>query len=139
MTTSPAAVDPKLDTFTIVDWTSTSRQITTPYTLVFKLRDTDETISTAATKAVWQGILQATVKGDDLKKLGQDEMISSRRGAALVPRGRVRPLAAGGSALDQALTRRVIVSILNARRASRTALSSRRLAKITDSVWRLVR
>ncbi len=41
--TAPAAVDPKLDTFTVVGWTSTSRQITTPYTLVFKLRDTDET------------------------------------------------------------------------------------------------
>jgi hypothetical protein len=31
-------VDGDLSTFTIVDWTSTSRNITTPYTLVFTLR-----------------------------------------------------------------------------------------------------
>ena len=43
--TAPAAVDPKLDTFTVVDWTSTTRQITTPYTLVFRLRDTNESRS----------------------------------------------------------------------------------------------
>jgi acylphosphatase len=33
-----AAVDPALSTFTVIDWTSTSRNITTPYTLVFMLR-----------------------------------------------------------------------------------------------------
>lgn len=32
------AVDRGLITFTIIDWTSTSRNITTPYTLVFTLR-----------------------------------------------------------------------------------------------------
>ena len=71
--TSPAAVDPKLDTFTVFDWTSTTRQITTPHTLVFKLRDTDETISTPDAKDAWHTILQTTVKGDDLKKLGVDD------------------------------------------------------------------
>ena len=43
--TTPATVDPKLNTFTIVGWTSTSRNITTPYNLVFTLRENDETIS----------------------------------------------------------------------------------------------
>ncbi len=71
--TAPAAVDPKLDTFTIVGWTSTSRQITTPYTLVFKLRDTDKTVSDAEAKDVWHEILKTTLKGDDLKKLGDDD------------------------------------------------------------------
>ena len=71
--TAPAAVDPKLVTFTVFDWTSTSRQITTPYTLVFRIRDTDETISKSEAKDVWHGILSTTLKGDDLKKLGDDD------------------------------------------------------------------
>ena len=40
-----AAVDPTLRTFTVIDWTSTSRKITTPYTLVFTLRVGDKVIS----------------------------------------------------------------------------------------------
>ena len=71
--TAPATVDPKLDTFTVVDWTSTSRQITTPYTLVFRLRATDETLPTAKAKDVWHDILKTTLKGDDLKKLSDDD------------------------------------------------------------------
>ncbi len=71
--TAPAVVDPKLDTFTVIDWTSTSRQITTPYTLVFKLRAKDETISTAKAKGAWHDILRTTLKGDDVKKLGDDD------------------------------------------------------------------
>ena len=71
--TAPAAVDPKLDTFTIVDWTSTTRQITTPYTLVFRLRDADETVSKSDAKDVWHEVLRTTLKGDDLKKLGDDD------------------------------------------------------------------
>ena len=71
--TAPAAVDPKLDTFTVTDWTSTSRQITTPYTLVFRLRDKDETISASEAQDVWHEILKTTVKGDDRKKLGDDD------------------------------------------------------------------
>jgi acylphosphatase len=35
---SPAAIEPGLKTFTIVDWTSSSRQIANPYTLIFTLR-----------------------------------------------------------------------------------------------------
>jgi acylphosphatase len=34
VSTVAAAVDPALDTFTVVNWTSSSRNITTPYTLV---------------------------------------------------------------------------------------------------------
>src|SRR5271169_4873131 len=56
--TTPAAVDPALSTFTIIDWTSASRNITTPYTLVFKLRGDDKVISTSDAKAVWHGILK---------------------------------------------------------------------------------
>jgi acylphosphatase len=71
--TAPAAVDPNLSTFTIVDWTSTTRNITTPYTLVFTLRPNDTVISKPEVKDVWHGILRATLKGDDLKKLGPDD------------------------------------------------------------------
>jgi acylphosphatase len=73
VSTTPAAVDPSLSAFTIIDWTSTTRNITTPYTLVFKLRDHDKVISTAEAKDVWHGILKATLKGEDLKKLGPDD------------------------------------------------------------------
>jgi acylphosphatase len=71
--TAPTAVAPALRTFTIVDWTSTSRNITDPYTLVFRLRGGDNVISKPDAKVVWQGILKATLKGDDLKKLGDDD------------------------------------------------------------------
>jgi acylphosphatase len=71
--TTPAAVDPALDTFTIFAWTSTSRDITTPYDLVFELRADDEKVSPAAVKEVWHGILKSTLKGDDLKKLRDDD------------------------------------------------------------------
>jgi len=71
--TAPAAVDRTLSTFTVVDWTSTSRNITDPYTLVFRLRANDSVISKSDAKAVWQGILKNTLKGDDLKKLGDDD------------------------------------------------------------------
>ncbi|MCW6507754.1 acylphosphatase [Lichenifustis flavocetrariae] len=70
--TTPIAADPKLNTFTVIDWTSTSRQITTPYTLIFRLRGTDETISQPEAKHIWHEILKLTVKGDDLKKLGDE-------------------------------------------------------------------
>jgi acylphosphatase len=71
--TATAAVDPTLSTFTIIDWTSTSRNITTPYTLVFKLRADDNVISKKEAKKVWHNILETTLKGEDLKKLGDDD------------------------------------------------------------------
>ena len=71
--TAPAAVDPALSTFTIIDWTSTSRNITTPYTLVFRLRSHDKAISKAEAEGVWREMLRTTLKGDDLKKLRADD------------------------------------------------------------------
>ena len=73
VSTSDAAVDPALSTFTVIDWTSTSRNITTPYTLVFKLRADDTVVPKAEAKAIWHEILKTTLKGDDLKKLGDDD------------------------------------------------------------------
>ena len=73
VSTVPAAVDPALNTFTVVDWTSTTRNITNPYTLIFKLRADDSVISKAEAKAVWHGILKSTLTGDDLRKLGADD------------------------------------------------------------------
>jgi acylphosphatase len=67
------AIDPGLNTFTIVDWTSTSRDITTPYTLVFTLRAHDKAISKSEAKDVWHEILRTTLRGEDLKKLGEDD------------------------------------------------------------------
>jgi acylphosphatase len=71
--TTQAAIDPALDTFTVIDWTSTSRNITNPYTLVFKLRANDKVISRAEAKDVWHEILRTTLKGDDLQKLADDD------------------------------------------------------------------
>jgi acylphosphatase len=70
---APASVDPALNTFTVDDWTSTSRNITNPYTLVFELRADDEVISKSEAHDVWHGILTSTLKGKDLKKLGDDD------------------------------------------------------------------
>ena len=73
VTTTPATVDQALDQFTIFAWTSTSRNITDPYDLVFKLRHKDKMLSKADVKDVWHGILKSTLKGDDLKKLHDDD------------------------------------------------------------------
>jgi acylphosphatase len=61
-----------LSTFTTFDWTSTSRNITTPYTLIFTLRADDKEISKSEAKDVWHQILRATLHGEDLQKLGDD-------------------------------------------------------------------
>lgn len=71
--TAPASVNPTLNTFTIIDWTSTSRNITTPYTLVFQLRVKDIALSKSEAKDVWHEILRTTLTGNDLKKLGDDD------------------------------------------------------------------
>ena len=73
VSTTEAAVDPALSAFTVIDWTSTSRNITTPYTLVFKLRADDTVVSKAEAKDIWHSILRSTLKGEDLKKLGDDD------------------------------------------------------------------
>ena len=63
-----AALDRNLNTFTVFGWTSTSRNITNPYDLVFRLRPTDEQISKKEAQAVWNSIAESTLKGDDLTK-----------------------------------------------------------------------
>ena len=69
ITTTSAAIDPALNAFTIVDWTSSSRNITNKYNLVFELRANDTAISPTDAKAVWRHILEKTLNADDLKKL----------------------------------------------------------------------
>lgn len=69
ITTTSAAIDPALNAFTIVDWTSSSRNITNTYDLVFKLRANDTAISPTDAKAAWRQILEKTLDADDLKKL----------------------------------------------------------------------
>jgi acylphosphatase len=63
-----APLEPNLDTFTVYAWTSTSRNITNPYDLVFHLRPTDDEISKKDAEAVWNSIAESTLKGDDLVK-----------------------------------------------------------------------
>ena len=69
ITTTPAVIDPSLNAFTIVDWTSSSRNITNKYDLVFELRPDDTAISLTDAKAAWHQILEATLNADDLAKL----------------------------------------------------------------------
>ena len=62
-----------MNAFTIYAWTSTTRNITNPYDLVFHLRPDDGKLAPTDVKTVWHGILRSTLKGDDLKKLGPDD------------------------------------------------------------------
>ena len=62
-----------LDKFTVVAWTSASRNITNPYDLVFHLRTNDEPISKREAKQVWHEILRSTLKGEDLDKFDDDD------------------------------------------------------------------
>ena len=73
VSTTQGTVDPALNAFTIYAWRSTTRNITNPYDLVFHLRPDDGKLPPANVKTVWRGILQSTLKGDDLKKLGPDD------------------------------------------------------------------
>jgi acylphosphatase len=70
--TSPDTVAQGLDTFTIVGWTSVSRNIATPYDLVFSLRNPDSIITKGAAKAAWLKICERTVKGADVGKCDKD-------------------------------------------------------------------
>jgi acylphosphatase len=71
--TTQAAVDSALSTFTALDWTSHSRNITTPCTVVFERRANDEVISKSEAQNVWHEILRTTLTGDDLQKLSDDD------------------------------------------------------------------
>ena len=64
----PAAWDPMLKTFTVFAWTSTSRNITNPYDLVFSLRSANDQIAHHDAKTIWNNIAKSTLKGDDLAK-----------------------------------------------------------------------
>jgi acylphosphatase len=73
VSTSPAKLDPNLNKFTVIGWTSVSRNISHPYDLVFPLRTNDEPISKKKAKEVWHEILRSTLTGEDLNKLGNDD------------------------------------------------------------------
>ena len=66
-----APLDPSLKTFTVYGWTSTSRNITNPYDLVFQLRPANDEITKKQAAAVWNTIAESTLKGDDLAKFMQ--------------------------------------------------------------------
>jgi acylphosphatase len=63
-----APLDPDLKTFTVFQWTSTSRNIVNPYDLVFHLRPANDEISAKKAEKVWNTIAESTLKGDDLLK-----------------------------------------------------------------------
>jgi acylphosphatase len=63
-----APLDATLMTFTVYGWTSTSRNITNPYDLVFQLRPANTEISKKEAAAAWNTIAESTLKGDDLAK-----------------------------------------------------------------------
>jgi acylphosphatase len=65
---APAPVDPNLKTFTVFRWTSASRNISTPYDLVFKLRSANTEISGKEAEALWDTIAESALKGEDLAK-----------------------------------------------------------------------
>ena len=73
ITTTPTTIDPDLKALTIVDWTSSRRDITDKYNLVFKLRKGDKEISPRKAEAVWHKILEKTLSAEDLKKLQPDD------------------------------------------------------------------
>ena len=67
----PTQPEPNLKTFTVFNWTSITRNILTPYDLVFSVRPGDDQISAQEAKAVWNNIAESTLKGDDLAKFKQ--------------------------------------------------------------------
>jgi acylphosphatase len=70
---SKVGVDPDLNTFMVVGWTSLSRDIKNPYDLVFTLRADNTTIKKKAAKAVWLQICNKAVKGEDVGKCEKED------------------------------------------------------------------
>jgi acylphosphatase len=68
VSTSSAAVSKNLRTFTIVGWTSVSRDVNQPYDLIFPLRNPDTVIKKSEVKAIWLKICESAVKGEDIGK-----------------------------------------------------------------------
>jgi acylphosphatase len=73
VSTSSEDVSQGLDTFKIVGWTSVSRHIFNPYTLVFPLRSPDLVITKKDAKAIWLKICEDTVQGEDIGKCDKDK------------------------------------------------------------------
>lgn len=78
--TNDTKLDPKLKTFTVVDWTSTSRHITTPYNLVFTLRKNAGTISEKDAEKEYHRILKATLSKEDYEKVKDEDPIKDETG-----------------------------------------------------------
>jgi acylphosphatase len=70
---SPATVEPDAKTFTVFGWTSVSRAISHPYDLVFNLRQDNTMLGKHDAKAVWLGICEKAVQGDDIGKCDKDK------------------------------------------------------------------
>jgi acylphosphatase len=70
---SPATVEPDAKTFTVFAWTSVSRDISHPYDLVFNLRQDNTILGKHEAKAVWLGICEKAVQGDDIGKCDKDK------------------------------------------------------------------
>jgi len=70
---SPATVEPDGKTFTVFGWTSVSRDISHPYDLVFSLRQDNTILGKHEAKAVWLGICEKAVQGDDIGKCDKDK------------------------------------------------------------------
>ena len=62
------ALDPNLKTFTVFAWTSTTRNITNPYDLVFSFGLPMTRSPKKRPQAAWNTIAESTLKGDDLAK-----------------------------------------------------------------------
>jgi acylphosphatase len=69
---SRASISPDLQTFTVVGWTSVTRNITHPYDLVFNLRPDNTTIGKDEAKRVWLAVCEKAVKGADSGKCNKD-------------------------------------------------------------------
>jgi acylphosphatase len=67
---APCAVDGAIETFTVVAWTSTSRDITERYDLVFTPRKDGRTVSAKEADRTYHDILRRTLSPADLEKLG---------------------------------------------------------------------
>jgi len=61
VTTSPAVVDANLKTFRVIGWTSTSREIATPYDLIFTQRPDDSVVSEPESRKIYNTILKNTL------------------------------------------------------------------------------
>jgi acylphosphatase len=65
---SPATVNPTLNTFTVIDWTSLSRGIKNRYNLVFDMRQGNTIIKKKDVKAIRLQICNSVVKNEDVGK-----------------------------------------------------------------------